>query len=118
MTFHVPEKYRVRTGPMPSDESNGNNGQFIVKSLKLKIPLACQSSDEFGWEHVSISTKIRCPTWEEMCFIKDLFWDDEDQVIQYHPPKSAYINCHPYCLHLWRPIGRELIRPPSILIGF
>lgn len=117
MTFHVPEKYRIKTGPMGSNESYGNNGQFLINSLKLKTPLACQASNGFSWEHVSVSTQKRCPNWEEMCFIKDLFWDAEDCVIQYHPPQSDYINCHPYVLHLWRPIDVEIPRPPSFLVG-
>ncbi len=117
MTFHVPEKYRIKTGPMRSDASYGNNGQFMVASLKLTINLHCQASDGDFWEHVSVSTHKRIPTWEEISFIKDLFWNEEDCVIQYHPPISDYINCHPRCLHLWRPIGVEIIRPPKILVG-
>ena len=75
------------------------------------------ASEEMGWEHVSVSRSDRSPTWEEMCQVKDLFWDDTDCVIQYHPPKSDYVNNHPYCLHLWRPIGIELPRPPSFFVG-
>ena len=36
---------------------------------------------------------------------KALFWDEDDCVIQYHPPRSEYVNNHQNCLHLWRPIG-------------
>jgi hypothetical protein len=118
MTFKVPEKYRVKNGIMGSDSTYGNNGMFIINSLKINKALKCQASDGYGYEHVSVSAISRCPVWEEMCFIKDLFWDAEDCVIQYHPPKSEYINCHPHCLHLWRPIGIEIPRPPSILVGF
>lgn len=75
------------------------------------------ASDGRGWEHVSASISNRCPTWDEMTKIKQLFWDDEDCVIQYHPPKSDYVNNHPYCLHLWRPIDKEIIRPPKSLVG-
>lgn len=60
---------------------------------------------------------VRCPTWEEMCWIKGQFWGPEDRVIQYHPPASEYINDHPYCLHLWRPIGAEIPAPPSWMVG-
>jgi len=88
MAFKVPEKYRLKTGPMRSDESYGNNGQFIVNNIKIKSNILCQASDGFEWEHVSASIINRCPTWNEMCFIKDLFWDDEDCIIQYHPPKG------------------------------
>lgn len=117
MTFKVPEKYRVKTGTMGSDNTYGNNGVFIIDSLKLNKSLRCLASDGYGYEHVSVSAISRCPTWEEMCFIKDLFWDEEDCCIQYHPPKSEYINYCPTCLHLWRPIGIEIPRPPSILVG-
>jgi hypothetical protein len=116
MTFHVPEQFRVKTGPMQSNKSDGNNGQFSIIRLKLKIILHCQASDGYGWEHVSVSTNTRCPHWDEMCIIKDLFWDEEDCVVQYHPPASKYINNHPYVLHMWRPIDQEIIIPPSYLV--
>ena len=75
-------------------------------------------SDGEGWEHVSVSTQNRTPNWAEMCFIKSLFWGDEDTVIQFHPPRSEYVNMHPFCLHLWRPnAGQQIPLPPSILVG-
>ena len=60
-------------------------------------------SDGEGWEHVSVSTRGRCPNWDEMVFVKNLFWGPDDVVMQLHPPQSAYVNNHPHCLHLWRP---------------
>ncbi|MDX1406786.1 MAG: hypothetical protein R3330_01600, partial [Saprospiraceae bacterium] len=82
-------------------------------------------NDGMEWEHVSISihrrrggmTSPRTPTWEEMCRIKDIFWDPEDRVVQYHPPRSEYVNCHPYTLHLWRPVNVRLIAPPWYMVG-
>lgn len=75
--------------------------------MKFRKPLFCQASDGGGWEHVSVSTIERCPTWDEMCKVKSLFWDDDDLVVQYHPPASEYVNNHPYTLHLWRKSGRN-----------
>lgn len=117
--FKVPEKFRVKTGRMQSGAVDGNNGLFVIKSLKLKRPLNCIVSDGMGWEHVSVSLHDRCPTWEEMCFIKSLFWDDEDFAVQLHPPKSDWINNHNFCLHLWRKSGTNDFceRPPSIMVG-
>lgn len=112
MAFKVPEHFRVRIGPMASTEENRNNGAFIIGALRIL------ASDGLGWDHVSISLEDRCPTWQEMCSVKELFWDDEDCVMQLHPPRSEYINCHPYCLHLWRPHNKEILRPPSILVGY
>lgn len=65
-----------------------------------------------GWDHVSVCHKKRCPTWHEMCKIKEMFFDDEDTVIQFHPPKSTYVNVHPRCLHLWRTQKTEVKLPP------
>lgn len=64
------------------------------------------------WEHVSVSTERRPPNWQEMSWIKELFFEDEDCVMQLHPPKSQYINCHPFTLHLWRPRDLTIPMPP------
>ncbi len=117
MSFHVPEKFRLKNPKNPmmrSDESNGNNGVFQFKRNGIKFTII--ASDGMGWEHVSISTAKRCPTWKEMCAIKALFWDPEDCVVQYHPPESEYVNFHPYTLHLWRYDG-GFPMPPSVMVG-
>ena len=113
--FHAPDNYRIRSGPFASTSYDCNNGAFLIP-YKGKY-LSVISSEGEGWEHVSVSLKHRCPVWEEMCFIKDLFWDETDCVIQYHPPRSDYVNNHKYCLHLWRPMDVELPRPPSWMVG-
>lgn len=69
-----------------------------------------------GWEHVSVSTRRRCPNWTEMCFVKDLFWSPDECVVQFHPPRSEYVNNHPFALHLWRH-KNGFPCPPSILVG-
>jgi hypothetical protein len=117
MAFHVPEKYRVRIGAFRSDASSGNNGQFLLPAPKFKTTIMVQASEGLGWEHVSVSTGSRTPSWSEMCAVKALFWDADDCVVQYHPPASEYVNNHPYCLHLWRPINGRILMPPSILVG-
>lgn len=94
------------------------NGAFAIMGPKGNR-LHVISSDGYGWEHVSVSVrgKPRTPTWEEMNFVKDLFWEEEECVFQFHPPRSMYVNCHPYCLHLWKPIGITIPVPSTILIG-
>jgi len=112
----VPEQYRlVHHDILGSDASYGNNGCFIVSFRGREMTVI--ASDGEGWEHVSVSLNNRNPNWEEMSYIKSLFWDDEECVIQYHPPKSEYINMHPHCLHMWRPKDKEIPMPPSILVG-
>ena len=118
MTFQVPNKYRIRAGRIGSDDSIGNAGAFEIK-LRHGQTVFAIASDAMGWEHVSVSRRDRCPTWDEMCQIKELFWSSEDCVVQFHPPRSEYINNHPYCLHLWRPAdgNQPLPMPMSILVG-
>jgi hypothetical protein len=89
----------------------GCNGMFQIHNLRVL------ASDGEGWDHVSVSCEDRCPTWLEMSMVKDFFWDDDETVIQYHPVKSEHVNYHPYCLHLWKPQGIELPKPPTILVG-
>lgn len=118
MSLHVPNQYRVRTGPMGSDESYGNLGAFqIPVSAKSKRHYTVIVSDECGWEHVSVSLPDRTPSWDEMCTIKALFWGPDDCVVQYHPPRWAYINNHPHCLHLWRSTDAEILMPPAWMVG-
>jgi hypothetical protein len=51
------------------------------------------------------------------CFVKNLFWEEEEVVMQLHPATSQYVNYHPNCLHLWRPMHMSILHPPSILVG-
>lgn len=123
--INVIEKYRLTNHPeLGSDSSYGNNGFFIIPHHRITdYEYRVQVSDG-EWEHVSITVAphnkkaTRCPTWEEMCYIKELFWEPEDVVIQFHPKKSEYINMHPFCLHLWRSIDQVIPTPPSIMVGF
>ena len=69
------------------------------------------------WEHVSVSTAVRTPTWAEMCYVKRLFWDDDEVVVQFHPAEKNYVNVHPNCLHMWRLKNAELPMPPTITVG-
>lgn len=116
MSFKVPEKYRVLTGRMASTPDDGNNGCFFIKLRHSQTAMVI-ASDGAEWEHVSVSRTDRCLTWEEMCQVKAMFWSADDCVLQFHPPESDYVNNHPYCLHLWRPIGIEIHRPGAWLVG-
>lgn len=116
--FRVPEQYRVPPPrPMGSTSAQGNNGAFLIPALAQ--PLRVIASDGLGWEHVSVSLENRCPFWDEMCYVKNLFWGEDDFVVQMMVPKVDYINCHPHCLHMWRKAGTNDFcdRPPQIFVG-
>jgi len=108
------EFYRVTEGPMSSTSIDGNNGYFLV--TRRNTQLVVIASDEMGWDHVSVSHQGRCPTWEEMCIVKELFFKPQEWVIQYHPAEEDYISRHPYVLHLWRPQNQDIPKPPPIMV--
>lgn len=114
-TDHI-NKYRIREGLFGSDDSYGIEGAWYIP-LPCGLIATVISSNGEGWDHVSASTGERCLTWDEMCFIKNLFWNDDEAVIQIHPAKDQHINMHNYCLHLWRSRHEIQPLPPSILVG-
>ena len=124
MKKHVPltlQANRVRVGPMGSDESYGLAGAFRVigppPNNSLLVVVSSGIDHEYEWEHVSVSCEDRCPTWEEMVFVKDIFWDKHEMAVQYHPPESEYVRCHPFALHMWRPLKMTIPMPPMLLVG-
>lgn len=131
--FRVPNQYRIRTHPqLGSEDSIGNKGAFQIPYLGITT-LFCIADDgvlndngvplppEHSWEHVSVSARehltVRTPTWDEMVYVKNRFWDREDCVLEFHPPRSEYVNVHPHVLHLWRLRNFNQPRPPTWMIG-
>ena len=110
-------KYRSNDNPIGAFCHQYNWGYFdIERQGSLLRVISSGTSEETGWEHVSVSLHNRCPTWEEMCYIKNLFWKEEETVIQFHPKKSKYTNHFPYVLHLWRKLDGEHELPPEVCI--
>lgn len=96
----------------------GYDGGTCKKTfIPNKYPAVIVFSFGGGWDHVSMSFYNRCPTWEEMCWLKDTFFNEDETVIQFHPKKSEYVNNFPYTLHLWKKQGQEHELPPSIFVG-
>lgn len=120
-------QYRVRTGPYASDDRFGFTGMYdlVHAGYALRI-LASDGSDAPGadgitWQHVSVSLRgspNRTPPWTVMCEVKHWFWGPDVWVVQYHPAADEYVNNHPGCLHLWRPVGVDLPTPPAWMVGF
>jgi len=65
------------------------------------------------WEHVSVSARHGTPSWDEMCWIKGLFWGPDECVVQFHPGADDYVNIHKNCLHLWARPGAAFPMPPK-----
>lgn len=112
------EAWRIKSGDYASSDYSQFGMFKIPYNGNLFRVIASSGLPEEGihWEHVSVSLSTRCPTWEEMCMVKDLFWAEDECVVQYHPAKKDYKNQHPYCLHLWKPTKQKIPMPPSICV--
>jgi hypothetical protein len=82
----------------------------LIKLPDCKTCSVVWNENEAGWEHVSISPKHKftLPSWNDMCTLKDIFFNDEEEAYQIHPKKSEYVNFSENCLHLWKPKGHEI----------
>lgn len=116
----VLEPSRTVSAAFISTEADGFSGLFrLVLDGKM---VRCIASDQLGWKHVSVSLEYerKPPSWSIMAKVKDLFWEDDETVVQYHPAKKDYVNFHEGCLHLWQYIGGgpfEMPLPHWYLVG-
>jgi len=94
------------------------NGIFLMQSPFKSKMLKIIASNGEGWDHVSVSKEQSIPTWQEMSYVKELFFKDDEAVMQLHVPKYMHVNYHPNCLHLWRPHYPAFIPlPPTEMVG-
>ena len=90
-------------------------GAYLIPYKNKTLQVICGIGE--GWDHVSVSLRHRCPTWNEMVVVKNIFFDPDELVIQFHPPKKDYVNFHKYVLHLWRPWDQVITLPPEWMLA-
>lgn len=100
-------------------------GFFVFCNGRRQVHAMAVDGTETGWEHVSVSVIYRntngkfshpMPTWEEMCMVKNAFWEPSECVVQFHPAEEDYVNIKENCLHLWRCVNAEFPMPPKICV--
>lgn len=117
-----PDQFRWNDAPYGYGTDDGEPyGMFRIpgrhaNGRELRV-IACDGT-ETGWEHVSVSIEgsDKCPSWQEMCIAKNLFWELSECVVQFHPAEENYVNVHSGCLHLWRCVNAEFPTPPVICV--
>lgn len=121
INLHILDMHRVAGSDLPRRYGGWSGddtcGAFVLPSPVDGCDLRIIASAEAGWDHVSVSREDRCPDWEEMQHIKRLFFKKRETAVQYHVPESDHVNCHPFCLHLWRYQQGEFPRPPASFVG-
>jgi hypothetical protein len=101
---------------MASEDTDGWNGCFLVPVDGELYHIMI--GDGMGWRHLSVTNaqKKVLPTWGAMTRLKDLFFADDSWAVQFFPAKDDYVNCHPYCLHIWESIDEPMPHPSIALV--
>jgi hypothetical protein len=113
VSLRCPRHLEIYRRPVHGHMGDAGNFALMIPSRGLRI----LASDGHGWDHVSVSLIDRCPTWDEMEWVKRELFEQGDCVMQLHVPVDDHKNCHPFCLHLWRPQTGLIPRPPSYMVA-
>lgn len=112
------ESHRVLDGVLASDKSCGNNGAFELAYNDVLLVII--ASSDGVWDHISVHSVgehgSQTPTWDEMDYVRKLFFRNDEWVIQYHAPTDKHINDHQHVLHMWRPQIEKLPVPPRWMV--
>jgi hypothetical protein len=88
--------------------------RVIVTRFREDQPVA---DSNLPWNHISVSLPNRTPTWTEMSFVKDLFFEPDEVAMQLHVAEKDHVSNHEHCLHIWQPALDVIPTPPSIMVG-
>lgn len=126
MAFKIPEQYRVdekkaramafinpAMRDLISDVTSGPNGYFYLPRMNKKEGsyYLIRSVKADGWYCVAVNipTEGRCPTVEEMHWVRGYFFDKEDVTfIMQH--KEPYLAGQKFWVHIWYPT--DVLRMP------
>jgi len=110
-------RYRDRAWEHRMGGKGDDFGGCFVMPSPHGVDLRIIAASGEGWDHVSVSTALRCPTWAEMEQVKRAFFRDDEAAVQLHVPPKAHISVHPHCLHLWRPHEQAIPMPPEWMVA-
>ena len=75
--LHKLDKFRLKDREREFYGCTGDSGNGVFKVYVGGKSFRVIASNGMGWEHVSVSPgsaqRKCCPTWDEMCAIKDMF---------------------------------------------
>ena len=95
-------EWNIKSELVPISGTKMLSCEIKHKGVKLFCVIG---ENEDGWEHVSVSRDdCKTPTWEQMCKVKETFWNDDEVVLQFHSGKDEGIG-EIEILHLWRPVS-------------
>lgn len=106
----------IARNPRVEIKARADDGGWAMVRRNAGAVLKVIFSTGAGWDHVSVSLANRTPTYQEMKMVKRIFFKADEWAVEYHPPSAAYVSDHDNVLHLWRPHGVDVPRPPMMLV--
>lgn len=106
----IPPSWREIKSPIPFQKC-------FKKFNGLTVFVGEFEQDGDRWLHVSCSHHNKLPKWKELREVKNIFVGREKTAIQIFPHESQYVNIHPYCLHLWCCLDRDILPDFTIDTG-
>lgn len=106
-----------------SDKGEETVGYYVKHERIRDYVYQCFVDESKDIEHVSVTLLAiekkrfrevsRTATWQEMCFIKDLFFNEDEEVIQIHRSRIKGEAITTRTLHLWKyvPVVEEVSNP-------
>lgn len=96
-------EYRIIHPFFPEEIGDEHNGFFFMNILGRNFYIGASVSSD-GLQHVSVSAPGEgriVPTYEEICEIRNKFFEPSEPVIHFFHSDSKDINLNEKCLHLW-----------------
>jgi hypothetical protein len=81
--------------------NSADGAAYRNKGGSTVILSGATEDDGKRWLHVSTAHPTRRPTMDEIQDVKDLFIGRERYAIHVFPARSAHVNLHQNCYHLW-----------------
>lgn len=102
LELFMPELPRVLPVGWRRDALLEDGARYVDSITRMSIIVSgARELDGRRWVHVSVARPDRLPSWEDLVFAKELILGRETTALQVIPPRSRYVNQHPFCLHLW-----------------
>lgn len=121
--MNFPDQYRLHLrGTSYQNDDGAPFGVFIIPGRVAKgrpLKVIANSGELTGWDHASVTLEgndSKCPSWDEMCVVKNLFWSEDQTVVEFHPAKQDYVNISKGCLHLWHCTSQVFPTPPKFCV--
>jgi hypothetical protein len=104
------EELAERLHKVPGVTSLGEWGDGLAYRVRgnagLTAIIEVELHDGQLWLHLSVSARLRVPSWDELRWCKDVFMGDV-KAITVFPKKAEYVNDHPRTLHLFAPLEQD-----------